>query len=349
MLPEESLDVLHQHLDGIQRGLVDPAELSPIEPTPTSRPAVNPIPQLSPNLDVLRSVDTSHKELLSTTKKLTGSLRDRQEENVHIYALFTEKLEAVAQRCIQLQRTLSEATTHYQNELREKDAEIGDMVMEINRLEIDNERLDKEGLERDVVIRAMGAAVGGLEGWVGGWTKRQERADRENVRAVAPLTPRKGVLGANVTPRSAPTPKKTKEVIRGKGRFRGRVLVEEEEEEADGDGEESHQRHHSPFRSDAASSKLHRRSIPGSGNGRPMTTTTTNNHDPRNDSFERGARGFAGAGGADSAEIEILDGLRAWISGFRDVEEGLREQLSPGSGPGGTGIGGRLSAEKGGN
>ncbi|KAL9623716.1 MAG: hypothetical protein Q9160_001946 [Pyrenula sp. 1 TL-2023] len=311
ILPDESLEAIHAQIDTVQRGLVEPAELSPIEPTPTSPSAPAP-PEPThpkpppPELSTLRSISASHSDLLSTVTHLTSSLRARHEESLHIHALYTEKLEAVAQRCITLENDLSETTKRYKQDLHDKDTEIEDLVLETNRLEMETERSNQDALEREVAIRAMGAAVGGLEGWVTGWGRRQE------TRAKTPLaTPRNSAPAvggaANGTPRSTPASgsgsgrKKTKEVIRGKGRFRGKVLVEEDEED-DGDRPLYDGSTPTPRSAHGGKPSDHYHSPRDRDDSNPIHQST---HDVS----------------------DILDGLRAWINGFRDVEEGFRESL----------------------
>lgn len=290
---------------------MEPAELSPIEPASSSPLATHPPEPKQPKapaleLSTLRSVESSHQNLISTVTHLASSLRARHEESLHIHALYTQKLEAVAQRCIQLEGNLSENTKHYEQELRTKDAEIEDLVLETNRLEMETERLDQDAVEREVAIRAMGAAVGGLEGWVAGWTRRQEAK-------TTMTTPRKNMMaGVNGTPRSVPgsgsrsTKKKTKEVIRGKGRFRGKVLVEEDDDDVEGEG----------------NSPLHRQNgsapIPRSVHGAKY-------HSRRHDDDDVND---IPAGSFDVDVSDILDGLKAWVNGFRDVEEGFSEGLN---------------------
>jgi hypothetical protein len=119
------------------------------------------------------------------------SLRMRQQEQRHIHQLTIERLEAVAQRCIQQERRL-----------REFNDEMVELQRRNDMLSVDNKelhhQLDQTQLEaanREVAVNAMSSAVSGLEGWL-----NETHSGHRMARKV---------------------------VARGRGRFRGRYYVDE--------------------------------------------------------------------------------------------------------------------------
>ena len=153
----------------------------------------------APQLDVQKELDSVRASLAMTVE----SMRMRQQEQRHLHQLTIEKLEAVAQRCIQQEKRLLEFSDEIVR-LKEKNqllASENDML----NVELDESRAESQ--KRDIAVNAMSSAVAGLEGWI------------------------------NHTQTPAPDPRKV--VIRGRGRFRGRYYVDgpsESELDQDTDG-----------------------------------------------------------------------------------------------------------------
>jgi len=145
----------------------------------------------------------SHLELESIRSGLASTveaMRMRQQEQRHLHQLATEKLEAVAQRCIQQERRL-----------REFAEEMVRLKQENRLLSQENESLNTQldqaytaSVNKEVAVSAMSSAVAGLEGWING------------------------------TPTPSRPPRRV--VTRGRGRFRGRYYVDEPSEGPTGSG-----------------------------------------------------------------------------------------------------------------
>ncbi|KAJ9608160.1 hypothetical protein H2200_007148 [Cladophialophora chaetospira] len=153
-------------------------------PTEAARGPEPNVPAISE--DDLDSIRTS----LAAT---VGSMRMRQQEQRHLHQLTVEKLEAVAQKCIQQER-----------QLREFAARIAGLNEDNRTLQEENQVLhvqvaDAEAkcAQKEIAIKAMSSAVTGLEGYV----------------------------------KSSPSPVRSagsrRVVTRGRGRFRGRYYVDE--------------------------------------------------------------------------------------------------------------------------
>jgi len=185
-------------IDEIEAVLEDDSvssEESDVEPAPLGRP---PLPAQPPT--------ESHPELESIRSSLASTveaMRMRQHEQRHLHQLTTEKLEAVAQRCIQQEKRL-----------REFAEEMVRLKQENRHLSQENESLNKqldqaytEAANKEVAVSAMSSAVAGLEGWING----------------------------------SPTPNRPSRrvVTRGRGRFRGRYYVDEPSEGPTGYGLDS--------------------------------------------------------------------------------------------------------------
>ncbi|KIX02140.1 uncharacterized protein Z518_08079 [Rhinocladiella mackenziei CBS 650.93] len=115
----------------------------------------------------------------------------RQQEQRHLYQLTIEKLEAVAQRCIQQERRLREFSEEIvlwkdRNRL---------LAEENKRVKGQLDQTRSESAKKEIAVNAMSSAVAGLEGWIN----------------------------------NSPTPNRTPRriVTRGRGRFRGRYYVDE--------------------------------------------------------------------------------------------------------------------------
>ncbi|KAI1608039.1 hypothetical protein EDD37DRAFT_698 [Exophiala viscosa] len=97
------------------------------------------------------------------------SMRMRQQEQRHLHQLAVEKLETVAQRCIQQERRLKEFAQ--------------EMVLLKQENRLLNEELNQahtESAKKHVAVDAMSSAVAGLEGWING-TPTPDRSDKRVV------------------------------------------------------------------------------------------------------------------------------------------------------------------------
>jgi hypothetical protein len=119
------------------------------------------------------------------------SMRMRQQEQKHLHRLTVEKLEAVAQRCLQQENRLRD----FAEDMMMLKQENRLLRQENDRIHADLSRAHTESAKKESAVDAMSSAVAGLEGWING----------------------------------SPTPARTmrKVVTRGRGRFRGRYYVEE--------------------------------------------------------------------------------------------------------------------------
>ncbi|EXJ95057.1 hypothetical protein A1O1_00175 [Capronia coronata CBS 617.96] len=142
----------------------------------------------TPRSEPVSDQDLEH--IRTSLASTVEAMRMRQQEQRHLHQLTIEKLEVVAQRCIQQERRL-----------REFSAEIVLLKEQNHRLIQDNARITSqldqtqtESARKDLAVDAMSSAVAGLEGWI---------------NSSAPAR----------TPRMV--------VTRGRGRFRGRYYVED--------------------------------------------------------------------------------------------------------------------------
>ena len=238
-LHESDVEILHRQLGGIESRLnrtdaetddVEEQEHALSEGMKTPTVNVSDWSTHDPHLESLCS--TILTDLISTV----SSLRLRHTEHRHLLHLSTSRLEAVAQRSLAQERAIQDLTTQLRN-LRNENNILGkeneDSQVEIQNLKAENE-------SKHVAMEAMAGAVSGLEGWV------ENTLPPSSLSALQHDTPRRG---------------KRREVIRGRGRFRGRYYVDE----------------HSP-----------------------------SGHE------------------VDTEVRDLHDGVKAWLRGFRDVEEGLR-------------------------
>ncbi|KIV80956.1 hypothetical protein PV11_08414 [Exophiala sideris] len=85
------------------------------------------------------------------------SMRMRQQEQKHLHQLAVEKLEAVAQRCIQQERRLKEFAQ-----------EMVLLKQENRMLDEELQQAHTESAKKHVAVDAMSSAVAGLEGWING-------------------------------------------------------------------------------------------------------------------------------------------------------------------------------------
>lgn len=128
------------------------------------------------------------------------SMRMRQQEQRHLHQLTSEKLEAVAQRCIQQEKRLGE----FAEEMVRVKQENRGLSQENESLHRQLDQAYVESAKKEVAVSAMSSAVAGLEGWITG--------------SATPDRPLRRV------------------VTRGRGRFRGRYYVDESGEGPRGHG-----------------------------------------------------------------------------------------------------------------
>ena len=182
------------------------------------------------------SQDAQLGEVLSHLSNTISAMRLRQQERRHLHSLALTRLDAVARRCHDQEEELQEAGKELEILRREK----RNLVEDNGALRVKVHQLEDQGQHREVALDAMTSAATGLEGFLD--------------------TQRRGPPEAKSTPR--------RQVIRGRGRFRGKYQAE--------------------------------------------------------DLLNRSA---AQASSPQAEVKELHDGVRAWLRGFRDVEEEVR---SPG-------------------
>ncbi|KIW73762.1 hypothetical protein PV04_01855 [Phialophora macrospora] len=130
------------------------------------------------------------------------SMRMRQQEQRHLHQLITEKLEAVAQRCIQQEHRLRE----FGKEIASLKEDNQSISQENQVLHVQLSNAQSECVRKEIAIKAMSSAVSGLEGYVNGSPVPKRAADSPRI------------------------------VYRGRGRFRGRYYVDEPVEQPIGYG-----------------------------------------------------------------------------------------------------------------
>lgn len=242
---------LHRQLDGVEtiiQGAGAPPGGEPLaeQPKPSG-------PNRHSSSASLNPTTSPAEEVLASLTSTVSSLRLRHAEHRHLLQLSVSHLETVSQRCLAQQRTIQTLTSslHDQNVLKMQHTEL---LSEANSLRDENqllgqsndaltqeiEALQSENTTKDVAMEAISVTVSGLEGWI------------ENA---APST----FPDHTHIPHSAPRLKR--EVIRGRGRFRGRYYVDGSDDEPQ---------------------------LP------------------------------------DMDVRDLHDGVKAWLRGFRDVEEGLK-------------------------
>ncbi|OCT53298.1 hypothetical protein CLCR_10492 [Cladophialophora carrionii] len=156
----------------------------------TTHPTQSPItPEPPTTLIIVSDLESIRTSLAATVE----SMRMRQQEQRHLHQLTTEKLEAVAQRCIQQENRLRE----FGKEMASLKEDNQSLSQENQVLHVQLSNAQSECARKEVAIKAMSSAVSGLEGYVN---------------------------GSPVPKRSAVSPRI---VYRGKGRFRGRYYADE--------------------------------------------------------------------------------------------------------------------------
>ncbi|EXJ88968.1 hypothetical protein A1O3_02032 [Capronia epimyces CBS 606.96] len=149
----------------------------------------------SPPSQAVGDEDLEHirTSLVSTVE----AMRMRQQEQRHLHQLTIEKLEAVAQRCIQQERRLREFSEEIVL-LQERNRRL---IQENERITTQLDQSQIDSARKDLAVDAMSSAVAGLEGWINN--------------------------------SSMPNRTSRRVVTRGRGRFRGRYYVDEPREAPD--------------------------------------------------------------------------------------------------------------------
>ena len=181
---------IERAMDQIEAALEKDARSEEDSDAETTHPALSS-QTLEPAAPVVTEDDLEY--IRSSLAATVDSMRMRQQEQQHLHHLTVEKLEAVAQRCIQQERRLREFAEEM-SILKEK---IRAQSYEYENLSIQLIALQSESVKKEIAVSAMSSAVSGLEGWING----------------------------SPTPDQAP--RRQKIVTRGRGRFRGRYYVEE--------------------------------------------------------------------------------------------------------------------------
>jgi hypothetical protein len=177
-------------VEAIEAALEDDSRSEENNEAETTYPTQSPITPVAPAAAIPESDLEQIRISLAATVK---SMRMRQQEQRHLHQLTTEKLEAVAQRCIQQEHRLLEFGKEIAN-LKEDNQSLS---QENQVLHVQLSNAQSECVRKEIAIKAMSSAVSGLEGYVN---------------------------GSPVPTRSAGSPRI---VYRGRGRFRGRYYVDE--------------------------------------------------------------------------------------------------------------------------
>ncbi|KIW78886.1 hypothetical protein Z517_08725 [Fonsecaea pedrosoi CBS 271.37] len=181
---------IEKAMDEIEAALEEESlasEESDCETTHQSQSAPSPLPDTSSATEA--DLELIRVHLTSTV----DSMRMRQQEQRHLHQLTVEKLEAVAQRCIQQERRVRE----FAEEIVTLRKQNRDLTQHNDSLRNRLREAQSESAKKETAVKAMSSAVSGLEGWING----------------------------------SPTPNRPSQsrkiVTRGRGRFRGRYYVEE--------------------------------------------------------------------------------------------------------------------------
>jgi hypothetical protein len=252
-LTKSNVENLHKQLDGVESRIAgEDSDAISDQHTPREGRKEQPISNETLSND-------AHLESLSSTvltdlRSTVSSLRLRHTEHRHLLSLTTSRLETLAQRCIAQERAIESLTA----ELRSLRTENNVLGKENEDASTEIEALKAENASKDLAMEAMAGAVSGLEGWIENTVPEMAVKSGGERRA------------------------KRKEVIRGRGRFRGRYYVDE--------------------------------------------------YEPGRHEVETDVR-------------DLHDGVKAWLRGFRDVEEGLRVRGGIGRGRTGDLRNGKLRGE----
>lgn len=264
---------------------VDTSNGSPLEKIPDQPDCQADAAGISPlGSDIDTDTDTGPEsqtdpEMISHLSMTVSSLRLRHREQLHLQTLFASKLEALAQRSLAQEATIRSMTAELKS-LRDSNAQLGRdnalLAHENNHLRVTTQDLNVEITERETSIEAMTGAVRGLEGWIESAANSPQRSN--------PTGP---ILSPDQR-RPRPSPgsgrgRGRREIIRGKGRFRGRYYIDDNNNDADNGTHQGRNLSDARFRTDTDT----------------FTSTST----------------------------DILEGVMAWVRGFKDVEEDLMARL----------------------
>ena len=181
---------------------------SAVDQSPESTPRHAEVEEIDEDSAEDEDVWIDESDLITVRESLAATvqaMRMRHEEQHHLQQLTAQKLEALAERCLQHEQRAQELLQEIE-ELRHENRTLG---TDNDQLRSKLGHLEEEATRNEVAVEAMSTAVTGLEGWI------------EHTHASPAQTP--------VTNRKA---KRQKVVIRGKGRFRGRYYVDEDGDEA---------------------------------------------------------------------------------------------------------------------
>jgi hypothetical protein len=178
---------LQRAMDSLDAALADSEESQEDDEkveTPQTAQSIESIPAATE-----ADIATLQSSLTATVE----TFRLRQEERQHLHQLTVEKLESVAQRCLQQEREMQD----FAAALEAEKAKNRGLSYENENLSIQLLEIHSESAKKDIAINAMSSTVAGLDGWING------------------------------SPAPNQTPRTPRIVTRGKGRFRGRYYVAE--------------------------------------------------------------------------------------------------------------------------
>ena len=310
MLPSESFETLHSHLDIIQRALTS----SPHEPPP---PAI--VPEVTKETPTAKEdpelVTESHAILAHLTNSL-ATLRKRHEDTLHLHSHLISKLNTLTSTSLSQTRQMQTLTS--QNaDLTSTTDDMRTQILELESrerlLERRNSTLahrlssaERANLEDEVALEAMSAAVGGLEGWMDSFVER--------ARAHNPKTKSNNYHNYGETPRSNPA-------IRGRGRFRGRYNASSNTVGPISPPSTPSSRDNNTSRPGTSDWAL-LNSAPPKMSARDYNNTNTSMED---NTMTTSTSASSARPAGEIAEFE--EGIRSWIKGFRDVEESIRTRI----------------------
>lgn len=213
-MPAPKRTALHEILSQLESQLdtttIEPLPVEEVKVAEEEIPKHTEVPESPEQQESEQDDDIwiDEEDLISVRQSLAAtvhSMRLRYEEHQHLHQLTAQKLEAVAQRCLEHERRAQDLL----EDLRGMRLEEDNIQQENQVLRSTLANLETEASRNEVAVEAMSSAVKGLEGWI-------ENADPARLH----------------TPVQEPRTKRQRVVIRGKGRFRGRYYVDEDGDEA---------------------------------------------------------------------------------------------------------------------
>ena len=318
VIPSESAEALHRHLDIVQRALVSsPHEAPPAPEEPSNGVEAKPMAEdpelltetrailshLTRSLETLRSrhADTLHVQghliseldnLATTNLSLTSQVQSLSSENASLKTsnevlassktdLRTQFLELESRE--QLLSHRSQDLTSYLSKQNKRIHNLESYIAQSNRA----------SLEDEVALEAMSAAVGGLEGWMDSFIEKQRTNNPPNHHHI----------------------NKSPAAIRGRGRFRGRY--------------NPHSHTIGPMSPPATPSSRKANTAPSGTDWSVVNNSTITSSSVLDDSIMTTATmtNSSQAGAEGNSLFEFEEGIRSWIKGFRDVEESIRTRI----------------------